>query len=420
MTMQEIEARKKELAEQIKNASTTEELEELRNKVAELKNEVPSDEEKEAEATEETTAESSAENDAEVTNTAENSVEQTSEAVVDERKLIRNSTEKVELIKEERKMEMKNKTYSAETRAWAKKVMGYPESQFDEEEKRALGDAVTTTATTFVASTSDTQGVNNGGLFIPKEVRMELMAQIELMSPFFRDIRKLFVNGNIDLPYLYAGDDANWYTELTDTVNEGNEYKNLQLTGWELAKDVVITWKAEQMSVEAFVTFIIQELVNRMGRALVKAVIYGDGSGKPTGAIYNLVPVTEGNTPIDAIINGYASLSEEARVGAKVYVSTGVKIAMIGYKDQNGNYPFLQGINGSDLFTIETDPFLENNDCIVGNANWYILNENSPIRVDWERTLQGRKTRYGAYGIFDGKPRPSYFAKVQYTPAISV
>jgi HK97 family phage major capsid protein len=348
----------------------------------------------------------------------------------EERKLLR-KTEKTEersmsdlklIEKGERNME-ERKLYtiaSPEYRsAWAKKLMKL-DNKLTEEEKRALGDAVTTTATTFVASTADAQGINNGGLFIPTSVREELMELIDEMSPWYRDIRKLQVAGNVDLPFLFEGDDAEWYVELTDTVNEGNEYRNLQLTGWELAKDVVITWKLEEMAVESFITFIIEELAHKMGVALINATLYGDGQNKPTGALNGLTPITTGDDPIANIINTYSSLSEEARRGAKVYVSTSVKIAMIGYKDENGNYPFLQGINGTDLFAIETEPFLRGNDALVGNPRYYILNEVTPTRVEWERTVKGRKTVYGGYGIFDGKAKPGAFAKGVYTPTQSV
>lgn len=403
MTIQEIEERKTELKEKIAEVKTSEELEEVRKDVEAINAEVPDEEPKADEPAEEVKEEPKA---------------QVTCSCNEERELIRVNTDDIVPIgnfKEERKMT--NSKYSAETRAWAKKCLG--RNDFDEEEKRALGDAVTTTATTFVQSAEGTQGVNNGGLFIPKEVRMELMEQIEEMSPFFRDIRKINVNGNVDLPYIFASDDANWYAELNCTVNEGVEYKALQLTGWELAKDVVLTWKVEDMTVESFVSFVIEELVHKMGTALINAVIYGTGSSQPTGAIYGAVAVTDGDTPIDTIINTYNSLTQDNRRGAKVYVSTAVRVAMVGYKDQNGNYPFLQGLAGTDLFTIETEPFLQNNDIIVGNPRNYILNEVTPIRVDWERTVKCRQTRYGAYGIYDGKPKPSAFAKGQYTAPVS-
>lgn len=313
-----------------------------------------------------------------------------------------------EMEKEERKFTIADKEYRS---AWAKKLMGLSEDKFTEDEKRALGDAVTTTATTFVASASDVQGINNGGLFIPTSVRMDLMELISQESPIFRDVRKLQVSGNVDLPYLFAADDANWYTELTDTNNEGMEFKNMQLTGWELAKDIVITWKLEEMAVESFIEFILEELKNKMGKAIVNAVIYGDGSNKPTGVTNGLTPVTPaaGDTAIDRVLKLFKALSDEARIGAKVYISNDVNLDIVSYQDKNGNYPFLAGVPSVKGFTIEVDPYLRNNDIVAGNMKNYIFNEVSPMRVDKEKTVKGRKTLYGGYGIYDGKARPGYF-----------
>lgn len=403
-----------ELKEKIQNATSLEELEALKLELKSIEDEKV--EEKVEEVVEEVKEEPQEEVKEEVVEEEKSEI-----SVEEERSLMADLEEKsvdISQLKqirgEEKTMEERKYNDQEYRNAWAKKTMGLSEDKFTEEEKRALGDAVTTTATTFVASGADTQGINNGGLFIPKSVRMELMEMIEHMSPFFRDIRKLQVNGNIDLPYLFEADDAQWYVELTDTKNEGAEYKNLQLTGWELAKDVVITWKAEEMAVESFISFILEELAHKMGVALINAVLYGDGSSKPTGVMNGLTAVTSGETPIDTIIATYKSLSNDARVGAKAYVSTGVRVSMIGYQDDNGNYPFLQGLAGTDLFSIETDPFLKDYDILVGNPRYYILNENTPVRIDRESSVKGRKVTYGAYGIYDGKAKPNAFAKGQY------
>lgn len=405
MTLQEIEARKAELQEKIAEAKTKEELIQLREQVEAINKEVPEQEETEEKK------------DGEISHEEERSlIADTQE--IEQRNL---DTKELKVIKEEKEMEEKRKFTIADKEyrsAWAKKLMGLKDEKFTEDEKRALGDAVTTTATTFVASTESVQGINNGGLFIPTSVREDLMEIIEKNSPIFRDVRKLQVAGNIDLPYLFDSDDAEWYVELTDTKNEGQEYRSLQLTGWELAKDIVITWKLEAMAVESFISFLLEELANKMGKALINAVIYGDGVNKPTGITKELTAVKTGATPIDNIINTYETLSDDARIGAKAYVSTSVKVKMISYKDENGNYPFLQGINGTDLFSIETDPYLKNNDVVVGNCRNYILNEVAPMSVAKESTVKGRKTTYGGYGIYDGKARPNYFAYGQYTPSV--
>lgn len=409
----------KDMEKRISEANSLEELEQIKT---ELKSLAPDEEEKKEETEEEVKEEEKSEDikdePEKLTEEEERSlmagIEEKAEDVANLKK-VNGGLEKMD--KEEKKFDLKSPEYRS---AWAKKVMGLSDDKFTEDEKRALGDAVTTTATTYVASTADTQGINNGGLFIPETVRMELMEIIEQMSPWFRDIRKLAVSGNVDLPYLFSSDDAEWYVELNDTKNEGQEFRELKLTGYELAKDVVITWKCEEMAVESFISFILEELAHKMGTALITATIYGNGSNKPTGVLNGLDAITDGETPIDNIIATYATLDEDARRGAKVYVSTAVKIAMIGYKDENGNYPFLQGINGTDLFAIETEPFLQNNDVIVGNPRYYILNVNTPMRIDRERTIKGRKTTYGAYGIYDGKAKPNAFAKGSYTPVASL
>lgn len=405
MTLKEIKERKAELQKKIIEAKTQEELNELRSEVESINKEVPEQENNGQ--------------DGEISREEERSL------IADTQELEKRNKEVSNLIKiggngmgeEERKFTIADKEYRS---AWAKKLMGLKEEKFTEEEKRALGDAVTTTATEFVASTENTQGINNGGLFIPTSVREELLEIITKQSPIYRDVRKLQVAGNVDLPYLFASDDAEWYTELSDTKNEGQEYRNLQLTGWELAKDIVITWKLEEMAVESFISFIIEELANKMGKALVNAIIYGDGKNKPTGITNNLNAITEGETPIDNIIATFKSLSDDDRIGAKAYISTNVNIEIVGYKDNNGNYPFLQGISSTSLVSIEQDPYLKGNDIVVGNCKNYILNENTPVRVDKEKIVKGRKVVYGGYAIYDGKAKPNAFAYGQYTPTATV
>jgi len=379
--LQEIEARKSEIKASLENLKNVEEVRKLNEEIDAL-------------------------------NTEERELKEAEERNKIAQKLEEKSLEAKEIeIKEERKMnEKKFNLSSPEYRsAWAKKMMGLSDDKFTEDEKRALGDAVTTISTEFVASSESTQGINNGGLFIPTSVRSDLMELISKQSPIFNDIRKLQVAGNIELPYLFSSDDAEWYAELEDTKNEGMEFRNMQLTGWELAKDIVITWKLEEMAVDSFIAFILDELANKMGKALVNAVIYGDGQNKPTGITNGLTAIATGDNAIERVLNAYRGLSEDARIGAKVYISTETNLDIISYKDNNGNYPFLAGVPSVSGFSIVVDPYLKGDDIVSGNMRNYILNEVVAPRVDKERTVKGRKTTYGGYAIYDGKARPDYF-----------
>lgn len=397
MTLQEIEARKAELLNKIAEAKTQEEIAELRSEVEAINKEVPEQEEKRQEE----------KKDGEISHEEERSLIADTQELEKRNKEVSNlrkigGNEKME--KEERKFTTADKEYRS---AWAKTLMGV---KLDETEERALGDAIGTTATEFVASAEGTQGINNYGLLIPDSVRMDWMKIVEELSPIYRDITKLNVNGNVDLPYLFAADDAEWYAEVTTTKNEGQEYKNLKLTGHELAKAVEITWKAENMTVEGFIDFILKELTMKMNKALVNAVIYGDGSEKPTG-ITNGIEATTNSNAIDLIKELLKSLSNENRLGAKVYVASDVADDIAFYKDENGNYPYLvAGLGQANGMKIEQDPFLKAGEIVVGNASNYILNFNENLRVDKEVKVQPRRVIYGAYLIADGNKKPNAFA----------
>ena len=304
---------------------------------------------------------------------------------------------------EERKFTTASPEYRS---AWAKTLMGV---KLNETEERALGDAIGTTATTYVAAAADANGINNLGLLIPESVRLDWLKIAEKASPIYRDIRKLNINGNVDFPYLYSADDAEWYAETSTTKNEGQEYKNIKLTGHELAKAIEITWKAESMTVEGFISFLLDELNEKMNKALINAVIYGNGSGKPTGITNGLDAKTNSNV-IDLIKECLGDLSTENRVGAKVYVASDVADEIAFYKDENGNYPYLvAGLGRAGGATIEADPFLTAGDIVVGNAQNYILNFNEGLRVDKEVKVQPRRVIYGGYLIADGNKKPGAF-----------
>lgn len=406
--MEEIQKRKLEIRELLENEDIDlktieeleKELEELKAQEAEIQKQL--DEAKEEEV-EEKVEEEKEEPKEEVQ-------EEPKEEIVEEKKELIESLEKKSFDFTNKEEKMKNKIDSLEYRnVWAKKLMGIKLTA----EERALGDAITTTATDYVASDASTQGINNGGLLIPTEVRKDILGIIEEMSPFYRDIRKLAVAGNVDLPYLDSADDAEWYAELSDTKNEGVKFAQLTLTGHELAKNVVVTWKLEAMAINEFISFITQEIAVKMGRALVSAVLYGNGTNKATGALNGLTAVS-GDNVIDAIFKAFGSLDSEFQIGAKAYISNGANLDLISFQDKNDNYPYLNGIS-TKLIAIEVDPFLQNDDILVGNPQNYILNTVQPITVIKDINVIGRKTVYGAYGVFDGKPRTGAFAKGAYT-----
>lgn len=398
MTLKEIEAKKAELRNKINEAKTEEELAELRKQAEELNKEVPT-EEKEGEITHE-----------------------------EERALIADTNNleqrKVEIIgtlakREERKVKefTKNNVLKSEEyrSAWAKALMC--RNDFTEDEKRALGVALTTTATTYTEPSSGTDGVNNGGLFIPETVSMEILKEVELESPFLRDIAKTYIKGLITFPYKKSSSGAEWAEEGKDNNLESDEWGELTFAQMELTKTIRITWKLEAMAVEEFINYIVSEVAKEMREELADKPFYGTGVKEISGITLsgNNIDAEYESTvnALDAIKAALAKLPKRRRTGAKIYMSESMALDISFMKDSNGAY-LNNPVNGVALnsiarYPVEVDPFLKDGDFVIGNAKWYKMNFNEGISVTKDIIGRSRVNDYTGYCIVGGAPVPNSF-----------
>ena len=400
MTLKELEVKKAELRKKINDAKTEEELEELRKQTEELNKEIPDKEEKQ-----------------EITHEEERALIQDTENLEKRKVEITNSLAKME------EREMKNFTKhnvlkSEEYRsAWAKKLMCLPETEFTEDEKRALGVAVTTTATTYTAPSAGSDGVNNGGLFIPETVSMEILRDVELESPFLRDVAKTYVRGLISFPYKKSGSGAEWVAEGTDNKLESDEWAELTFAQMELTKTIRITWKLEAMAVEDFINYIVGEVAREMRENLADKPFYGTGVKEISGITLsgNNVDAEYESTvnALDAIKAALAKLPKRKRTGAKIYMSESMALDISFMKDSNGAY-LNNPVNGVALnsiarYPVEVDPFLKDGDFIIGNAKWYKMNFNEGISVTKDIIGRARVNDYTGYCVVGGAPVPNSF-----------
>ena len=400
MTLKELEVKKAELRKKINDAKTEEELEELRKQAEELNKEVPDKEEKQ-----------------EITHEEERALIQDTENLEKRKVEITNSLAKME------EREMKNFTKhnvlkSEEYRsAWAKKLMCLPETEFTEDEKRALGVAVTTTATTYTAPSAGADGVNNGGLFIPETVSMEILREVELESPFLRDIAQTYVRGLISFPYKKSGSGAEWNAEGTDNNLESDEWANLTFTQMELSKTIRITWKLEAMAVEDFINYIIEEVAREMRESLADKPFYGNGTNEIAGITLegNNIDAEYESTvnALDAIKAAIEKLPIRRKAGAKIYLSESMATEIAFMKDNNGAY-INNPVNGVGLnsiarYPVEVDPYLKDGEFIIGNARWYKMNFNENLSVSKDVIGRSRVNDYTGYCVVGGAPVPNSF-----------
>lgn len=294
--------------------------------------------------------------------------------------------------------------------AWAKTLM---HRSLDEVEKRALETAMTTTSTTYVEPSANADGVNNGGLFIPTNINTALLEAISLISPIFRDVARTNIPGLLKFPYKVKASGAKNKKETEATADGAIQWADLVLSQSEICETIRVSWKLERMSVDGFIEYITNELIEQVRDKTVTELIYGKGGDEELkGATVGALTVTHEGSPLDAFNKAFGKLGKKEKIGAKLYVSRSIIESVSFEKDDNGAFVFNPinsvGVKSIATYPVEVDPYLNDGDFIFGNLKrHYRLNVVEDISIAKDSSGKKRANDYTAYCIMAGAAQPS-------------
>lgn len=327
--------------------------------------------------------------------------------------------------KEERKINMENVQEKVNIRtAFAKHILFQStngkraDAKLNEAEMRALGVATTTTSETFVAPSASVDGINNGGVFIPQEVMLDILREEELESPIYRDIITTAIKGKVKFPYRISKTGAKTKAELSPTENESVQWGILSGFTGNYTDSIVITFEEEAMAIAEFTDYLISLIGESMRELLINDYIYGTGTNDHVKGITNGAINGEYASTVtdlrEALEAGIKKLPVKARAGAKIYVATDIFDSITFTKDKNGSY-ILPVLNGGGLtkmstFPVEADPYLAAGDFIIGNVGkWYKANINKGMELGLDVSNQKRIKTYTTHMMVTAVPVPNSF-----------
>lgn len=292
------------------------------------------------------------------------------------------------------------------------------DAKLNEAEMRALGVATTTTSETFVAPSSSADGINNGGVFIPQEVMLDILREEELESPIYRDIVTTAIKGKIKFPYRISKTGAKTKAELSPTENESVKWDILNGATGNYTDSIVLTFEEEAMAIDEFADYLISLIGESMRELLINDYIYGTGTNDHVKGITNGAINGEYASTVtdyrEALEAGIKLLPSKKRAGAKIYVATDISDSVTFTKDKNGNY-ILPVLNGGGLtkmssFPVEVDPNLSAGDFIIGNVSKnYKANINKQMELGLDVSNQKRIKTYTTHMMVTAVPVPNSF-----------
>ena len=291
------------------------------------------------------------------------------------------------------------------------------DAKLNDTEKRALGVSNTTTSETFVEATSEVNGVNNGGIFIPQEVVLDILREEEVESPIYRDIITTSIKGLVKFPYRISKTGAKVKAELDPTENENVQWGILSGATGNYTDSIVITFEAEAMAINEFTDYLISLIGESMRELLIADYIYGTGSddhvkGVTYQAIDGKYAAADADNYRKIIEDAIKKLPVKKRAGAKIYLAADIFDGITFEKDSNGNYilPVLNGggINRISTFPVEMDANLHAGDFVIGNlGKYYKANINKQLELGVDVSNQKRTKTYTTHMMVTAVPVPS-------------
>lgn len=292
--------------------------------------------------------------------------------------------------------------------------------KFTEVETRALGVALTTTATTFVEATSSVEGVNNAGVFIKTGLLLDFLREEGLISPIVNDVNFTSIPGLVDFPYRASRDKARAKQEGKDGKDNQMEWAKLTGTKGFLQTIIPVTDEVQALTDFDFGGYIVSQMMQDFSEDWGEEVIYGSASNdRIKGITFGATPAVNNGYAngkvLDAVIAGIKLCKGRFRRGAKIYAAQDVIDSIAFSLGDNGEFrhPVFNntaGVSSVGPLRVVEDENLNEGEFIIGNVGRYFkLNMLIPLRVETERKARKAVTEYIASAFCASVPFPGAF-----------
>ena len=302
---------------------------------------------------------------------------------------------------EERTME---KTYAANTpeyrAAWLKNLQG---NTLDAEERTAM----------------------TAGAAIPTETLNKIIDKAELY-PLFNAVDVLHIPGSVSIPKATTVNNGAVVAMGTAATDSDDVLGTVTLTTYKIIKTLEITADVAAMSVDAFESWLVDRLANKMYRTVTKLIAAGTGSSQPTGLVsidatghtYTKTAITYAD--VLAII---ASLPTEFLPNASFVMSRATFWSNVMNIQDTANHPIVVAdLQAPAKYNVLGFPVILEDEIgtsiVFGDLKeGYVWNFGKEISVDRDESVGFRTGSTVFRGMCLGDGKPTGVGLVRYTKA---
>ena len=254
---------------------------------------------------------------------------------------------------------------------------------------------------------------NNSSAVLPETTLNEVISKARKQGGLIAHVRKFNIPTKIKIPIGVPSSVANWHVEGQEVQAERPDTVSIQFEGNEIVKVFSISVKAQTMSIQAFESYLVQELtqavVETIDYALVNGTGKNQGQGILTGIKWDATNSVEVTGKYTDFTKALALLKRGYSAGAKFAMSNATLYNTVYSVMDNNNRPIfitdaqnetVGHILGKEVII---DDNIEDGTIILGDFNYmgYNLPEGVMLEQSRESSFRSGLVDYRAMAIAD-------------------
>lgn len=267
------------------------------------------------------------------------------------------------------------------------------------------------------ALTAEERAAVTASAVIPTQTMNMVVGKLE-ETPIIAAVDVTYIPGNVSYPVEKTVNDASWVPMGTAATDSADALDIISLGAYKLIKTVEITADVKDMGIDAFESWLVSRLSNKIAVSVAAAIFNGTGSSQATG-ILKSGQITQTGTFTKAgmtykdLLSIFKSVPSQYRIGGKIAMdSTMFYTEVLGMTDANGKPVVVADPQAPEKFLVLGYPAIVDDNCaadtvIFGNfKEGYKFNfSKAPVvESDGSVAFRSGSTVYRAMALADGKP----------------
>ena len=252
---------------------------------------------------------------------------------------------------------------------------------------------------------------------IPTQTMNRIIHRLEL-TPMIAAVDVTYIPGNVTFPIEGTVNAASWVAMGSAATDSGDTISSITLAAYKLIKTVEITADVMAMGIDAFETWLVERLANKLSVAVDASIFTGTGSSQATGLLKS-GEITQTGTFTKAamtykdLLTIISTLPTQYLPNASFVMPRALFYKeVLGITDTNGNPVVVADPQAPARFTIFGYPVIVDDNCTADNllfgdfkeAYKFNFAQSPAVESDKSVAFRSGSTVYRVMALCDGKP----------------